>query len=180
MMPSGLEGGTQVRALGSAAGGLGACSAERRHVRYRLLGDGEEVPLGTDPLRGDTDGDGLDDGDEVDRGTNPRRADTDRDGIDDAGELERGTDPLAADSDGDGLTDGDEVARGTDPLDPDSDDDGLDDGADPCVLPGRRRGRFPRHAVQGVRLRARGALTGRRLTQRVIPWMNECSFSRRG
>ena len=51
----------------------------------------------TDPLKADTDGDGLSDGDEV---------------------LKYKTDPLKADTDGGTVNDGIEVARGSNPLDP--------------------------------------------------------------
>lgn len=66
-------------------------------------GDGltteDEQALGTDPLKWDTDGDGLSDGDEV---------------------HVYGTDPLKWDTDGDGMSDGDEIRAGTLPLDPES------------------------------------------------------------
>ncbi|MBI2170356.1 MAG: hypothetical protein HYU28_12785, partial [Actinobacteria bacterium] len=91
-------------------------------------GDGlinvDEQGLGTDPLRADSDGDGLSDGEEVMIfGTDPRSADSDGDGLDDGEEVMTfGTDPLRADSDGDGLSDGEEVMTfGTDPLRADSD-----------------------------------------------------------
>jgi len=61
-------------------------------------GDGlattNETALGTDPLNGDSDGDGISDGDEIDI---------------------HGSDPLLADSDHDGLTDGQEIQSGTSP-----------------------------------------------------------------
>ncbi|MCA9601554.1 MAG: hypothetical protein KC417_06010, partial [Myxococcales bacterium] len=56
----------------------------------------------TDPLKADTDGDGLTDGEEV--------SDTK-------------TDPLKPDTDGDGVNYGDEVENGTDPLSPEMDED---------------------------------------------------------
>ena len=66
-------------------------------------GDGlineQEALLGTDPLKYDTDGDGLNDGDEVNI---------------------YHTDPLSADTDGDGTSDGLEVLAGTDPNDANS------------------------------------------------------------
>ena len=59
------------------------------------LTNAEEATLGTDPLRADTDGDGLSDGDEVHvYHTNPLAADTDGDGVSDAAEIAAGTDPL--------------------------------------------------------------------------------------
>jgi len=54
----------------------------------------EEIDLGTDPFRADTDGDGLLDGAEVHQhDTDPTREDTDNDGATDAYEVQRGTDP---------------------------------------------------------------------------------------
>jgi outer membrane protein OmpA-like peptidoglycan-associated protein len=95
------------------------------------LTNGEEEKLGTDPLKADTDGDGLSDGDEVLKyKTNPLKADSDGDGLSDGDEiLKYKTDPNKADTDGDGLTDGEEVLKyNTDPLKTDTDNDGLTDG----------------------------------------------------
>jgi len=95
------------------------------------LYDDEELALGTDPLKSDTDGDGLEDGDEVRRyHTDPAKSDTDGDGLDDAAELlNHQTDPLRTDTDGDGLEDGSEVGtHGTNPTDSDTDGDGINDG----------------------------------------------------
>jgi outer membrane protein OmpA-like peptidoglycan-associated protein len=62
------------------------------------LSDGDEVLKDhTDPLKVDTDGDGLSDGEEV---------------------LKYHSDPLKMDTDGGGVDDGTEVKRGTNPLDP--------------------------------------------------------------
>lgn len=88
-----------------------------------------EQPL--DPLKADSDGDGLNDGDEVDLyGTSPFVADTDGDGLDDFAEIAMGLDPDSADSDRDGLSDALEVGLGYDPLDPDMDGDQLEDGVE--------------------------------------------------
>ncbi len=95
------------------------------------LTNDEEAKLGTDPLRADTDGDGISDGDEVKKyHTNPLSADTDKDRITDYDEIfVYNTDPLKADMDGDGLKDGDEIyIYRTDPKNPDTDGDGLSDG----------------------------------------------------
>ena len=86
------------------------------------------MELGTNPLKKDSDGDGLADRGEVQKGTDPNDADSDGDGLSDGEEVDLGTDPLDADTDGDGLSDGEEVDLGTDPLDEDSDGDGLSDG----------------------------------------------------
>ncbi len=74
----------------------------------------------TDPLKVDTDGDGLSDGDEVLKyKTDPLKADTDGDGLSDGDEvLKYKTDPLKVDTDGDGYSDGDEIKNKTNPLDP--------------------------------------------------------------
>src|ERR1019366_7569668 len=55
------------------------------------------VRRGTNPLKADTDGDGLTDGQEIARGLNPLSADTDGDGIPDGLELRLGLNPLVAD-----------------------------------------------------------------------------------
>jgi outer membrane protein OmpA-like peptidoglycan-associated protein len=84
----------------------------------------------TDPLKEDTDGDGLSDGDEVFKyKTDPLIKDTDGDGLSDGDEVFKyKTDPLKKDTDGDGLSDGDEVTKyKTDPLKKDTDGDGLSD-----------------------------------------------------
>jgi outer membrane protein OmpA-like peptidoglycan-associated protein len=84
----------------------------------------------TNPLRADTDGDGLSDGDEVIKyTTSPTRPDSDVDGVSDGEEASKyGTDPLRMDSDGDGLVDGDEILKyNSNPLKVDTDGDGLTD-----------------------------------------------------
>ncbi len=93
----------------------------------------------TDPLKADTDGDGVLDGAECKLGTDPASAasrpavlppgDADHDGLTDAYELSIGTDPNRADTDGDGVADGAEVKYyGTDPLALDTDHDQCFDG----------------------------------------------------
>ena len=96
------------------------------------LSNAEEIKIGTDPLKADTDGDGLPDKQEVSVSmTNPLIADTDKDGLSDGDEvLTYKTNPLVPDTDNDGLSDGDEVSRKTNPLNPDSDGDGLSDGVE--------------------------------------------------
>lgn len=85
--------------------------------------DGYEVlTLGTDPLKADTDGNGVKDSDEDADGdkltnleeykldTSPINPDTDDDGLNDYEEVYiYHTDPLNADTDGDGLSDGKEI-----------------------------------------------------------------------
>ncbi len=94
----------------------------------------------TDPLKHDSDGDGIGDADEdLDNDglknsqefileTNPKLTDTDDDELIDGFEV--GTfksSPLKVDTDGDGLNDGAEYRLGTDPNNPDSDKDGEED-----------------------------------------------------
>jgi outer membrane protein OmpA-like peptidoglycan-associated protein len=91
----------------------------------------------TDPLKADTDGDGLSDGDEVKiYHTDPLKMDTDGDGLSDGDEVKTyHTDPLKVDTDDDGLSDYDEVFKThTNPLNPDTDGDGFKDGVDKCPL----------------------------------------------
>ncbi len=112
------------------------------------VGDGDEVlRYLTNPLRADTDGDGLTDGVELGvtssvagslcaisivpdqdptTQTNPRSVDSDGDGVRDDeedanlnGRVDAGElDPLNEDTDGDSISDGDELRLGTAPLDP--------------------------------------------------------------
>lgn len=94
----------------------------------------------TDPLKQDTDdngitdadedldGDGLTNIEEFEYGTYGYDVDTDGDGLSDYEEIySYKTNPLIADTDGDGLNDGDEVEIKFDPLSKDSDFDGTDD-----------------------------------------------------
>ena len=77
----------------------------------------------------DSDEDRLSNRQEITLGTNPQKADTDGDTLSDGDEVNvYHTDPLVPDTDGDRLDDGDEVMFGEDPLDEDSDDNGIPDG----------------------------------------------------
>lgn len=96
------------------------------------LPDYAESIYKTDPENPDTDGDGLTDYEEVYiTGTDPLKYDTNENGINDADDDNDGdglsdgdevnkydTDPLKSDSDEDTLTDGDEIAVGLDPNNP--------------------------------------------------------------
>lgn len=93
------------------------------------LSDYYEVYLTTtNPLKKDTDGDGIFDPEE----------DMDEDGLNALAEIEAGTLPFYADTDCDGLLDGEEGKYSTNPMNPDTDEDGLMDGdeigigLDPC------------------------------------------------
>ena len=98
------------------------------------LSDAEEGSFGSNPLVPDADGDGLLDGEEILLDTDPSSSDTDGDGLSDAWEIQNGFDPTsddrAADADGDGLSNIAELNLGTDPFNPDSDFDGLPDGGE--------------------------------------------------
>jgi len=87
----------------------------------------------------DPDQDGLTNVQEVDLGTDPNKPDTDEDGLMDGREVnETGTDPKNKDTDGDTLLDGAEVDQiGTSPNNKDTDGDGVTDNADenPLSLP---------------------------------------------
>src|SRR5262245_9509899 len=96
------------------------------------LFDGEEALLGTDPLRWDTDHDGVSDGYEV-KFRRPIRFDR-VNGYAGEADYSSTSDPLLADTDGDGLSDLEEIARGTDARLADTDGDGTDDGSDPAPL----------------------------------------------
>ena len=112
--------------------------------------DGDGLPdeiekyIGTDPLKKDTDDDGLTDFDELfktftdptmydtdSNGISDGQEDPDNDGLNNIREMEYGTDPFDEDTDKDGLTDGDEVnVYHSDPLKYDTDGDTLCDGDD--------------------------------------------------
>jgi hypothetical protein len=78
------------------------------------LTNAEEWNLGTDPLRADTNGDGISDGAAVASGLSPTNPDMDGDTVLNGAEIAQGTDPFNADTDGDGYSDGADAF----PLDP--------------------------------------------------------------
>lgn len=87
--------------------------------------------LGVTAAGDDEDTDGLTNLAEYEiHGTDPLKADTDGDGVEDGDEITGGTDPLDRDSDGDGMGDGFENWHSTNPQDPDEDDNNIPDGAD--------------------------------------------------
>lgn len=90
----------------------------------------DELGLGTNVARADSDFDGLGDGFEVEQAFDPTSADSDEDRLDDGWEHQHGLNVLSKDSDGDGVPDATEVASTSDPLDTDSDGDGIADGAE--------------------------------------------------
>lgn len=90
----------------------------------------------------DIDGDGLSNIQEIELGTDPRKSDTDNDGLSDSDELNiYNTDPLNPDTDEDGLNDGDEVILGLNPLKSDTDDNGVLD-SDEYIEQDVNRNRF--------------------------------------
>ena len=77
----------------------------------------------------DSDEDRLSNRQEITLGTNPQKADTDGDTLSDGNEVNvYHTDPLVPDTDGDGLDDGDEVLFGENPNNEDSNGNGTPDG----------------------------------------------------
>lgn len=97
------------------------------------LSDAEEIKIGSNPNKTDSDGDGLNDYDEVVKhGTNPTKSDSDGDQLNDDEEiLVYKTNPTARDSDDDGLSDYAEIKNHkTNPLKSDTDEDGLGDRAE--------------------------------------------------
>jgi hypothetical protein len=84
------------------------------------LDDLREKEIGTNPLKMDTDGDGLNDGDEaITYKTDPLLSDTDSDELNDGVEiLIWHSSPLNRDTDGDTYLDGEEVKNGYNPVGP--------------------------------------------------------------
>jgi von Willebrand factor type A domain/Lipase (class 3) len=105
------------------------------------LNDQYELQISlTNPVKKDSDGNGIDDGDEdldkdglstlkeVQFGTEPQNADSDADEWMDGVEVKEGTDPLNEDTDEDKVVDGIEKSLGFNPLHPDTDGNGTIDG----------------------------------------------------
>ena len=90
-------------------------------ITSELLGD---ITVTSDPLKNDTDGEGLLDYDEFEKGTDPRNRDTDNEGLNDYLDPY----PLKRDKDEDGLNDFFEFLIGTELNVADTDGDGLADG----------------------------------------------------
>ncbi|MFN8333457.1 MAG: LamG-like jellyroll fold domain-containing protein, partial [Saprospiraceae bacterium] len=105
-------------------------------------GDGLTSLVDPNPLKWDSDSDGLPDGIERKYGYNPSQADVDNDGLLDPIELRFATNPRSADTDGDGISDKDEIEGynmtfdgvtirvTSNPTQRDSDTDGISDGAE--------------------------------------------------
>ncbi|MGQ4892195.1 MAG: hypothetical protein ACP6IP_06865 [Candidatus Njordarchaeia archaeon] len=94
----------------------------------------EEQAFGSNPMKNDTDDDGLTDWFEINvTHTDPAKRDTDGDGMPDGYEYDEGFNPLNAtdggfDPDHDGLNNTQEYIHGTDPFNLDTDNDGMTDG----------------------------------------------------
>jgi hypothetical protein len=124
---------------------VGQCSGAA-NVQYAVsLASGRDHSIALsrmNPLKGDTDDDGMPDGWEVSHGFDPLNAadasqDADNDALSNLEEYLHNTDPRNADTDNDGMTDGWEVASGFNPLilddaTLDTDGDGLSD-RDECL-----------------------------------------------
>jgi len=98
-------------------------------VPVDTISDGDEVYVHfSDPLNGDTDGDGMMDHTEVEKwwvnlpggayeiNSDPTLCDQDEDGLSDSAEKAAGTDPTKADTDSDGIRDDWEVSYGLSPI----------------------------------------------------------------
>ncbi len=95
------------------------------------IGNYGEYLLRSNPIKVDSDSDGLCDNTEFDiHGSAPGNADTDNDGLDDGDEIAIGTDPTDSDTDGDGMSDGWETFYGLNPFDNDAGEDPDGDGDD--------------------------------------------------
>ena len=160
---------------------VGALSIDRGDSDGDGLINYLETYYGTDPLKADTDGDGLGDCLEVaGLGYDPLRADSgsvgdgdkdhDGDGVGNAREVELGLDPASSDSDLDGLSDGRELELGTDPLKDDTDGDGAEDGwevengTDPLTAQDRFRVSASRSS-HGITLTLEASVPGREVWQ---------------
>ena len=121
--------------LGALVAVPGVASAHTS--KHDLDGDGlsnryERLHTHTNPLKADTnhngikdgaddqDGDGLNNKDEIKAGTDPQDVDSDNNGVEDGQE----------DSDQDGVENEQEQTDGTNPGNPDTDNDGVEDGQD--------------------------------------------------
>lgn len=93
---------------------------EVAELNYQYNDDKTQVivtgKLLSNPLKEDTDGDGISDEEETTIGTDPTSEDTDGDGLSDGIELTSWFDPLDKDPDGDGRKDLQEYSEGTDPF----------------------------------------------------------------
>lgn len=101
-------------------------AASKPSLQSDIDGDGltlaQELALGTNAKKRDTDGDGFSDGWEHEYGFNPlayddQTADVDYDGLSNWQEERLGTNPRKMDTDGDGDSDFEEYERGSNPLD---------------------------------------------------------------
>ncbi|MCR4581189.1 MAG: VWA domain-containing protein [Bacilli bacterium] len=103
-----------------------------KNIKVFVLDNKVEILNGVDQEdlkdEDDDDKDGLTNKEEKEKGTNPLKADSDNDGLIDKYEIETSkTDPLKYDTDEDGISDGDELVLELDPLKSDSKGDGVKD-----------------------------------------------------
>lgn len=109
----GLPDGYEILTIGSDPANAHSMDAMLSDGQYDNdqdnLSNYDEYALGTDPIRIDSDFDGLSDNDEINiYGTEPLNFDTDEDGLSDGDEIALGLNPLVSDSDGDGTFDNEE------------------------------------------------------------------------
>ncbi|MEM1158051.1 MAG: hypothetical protein AAGH72_07330 [Verrucomicrobiota bacterium] len=150
----------------SGADGIKAWSFTGTSDKFFLRLAYSDQPV-SDPLNGDSDGDGIGNLDELNQNTDPlSNIDSDFDGQPDDWETFHNLDPdnsddADLDSDDDGLTNAQEADIGSNPNTADTDGDGVDDGEDGWALLNElapARVPVPNYAVISLRANGKGTL----------------------